>query len=251
VNLQKFSAIGHSDHDYCNPVSAGRIERLLDLLPLQQNHRVLDLGCGRGELALRLIERFGATVVGVELSPYMLDAARERAQWTDALSRLHLDDIDIARFEADPETFHLSVMMGAGGIAGGMAGICAKLRGWTRGGGYVLVGEGYWRKRPAADYLAVLGCGEDSHRDHHGNVAAGIEQGLIPMHAITASVDEWDEYEWKYSRSIERYAGEQPDDPDVPEMLERSRRWRDAYLRHGRDTLGFGVYLFFRPGRAG
>ena len=31
-------------------------------------------------------------------------------------------------------------------------------------------------------------------------------------------------------------------------MLERSRKWRDAYLRWGRDTLGFGVYLFARPG---
>ena len=78
MNLQKFSAIGHRDHDYCNPMSAGKIERLLDLLPLQQNTRVLDLGCGRGELALRIIERFGASVVAVERSPYMLDAARER-----------------------------------------------------------------------------------------------------------------------------------------------------------------------------
>ena len=31
-------------------------------------------------------------------------------------------------------------------------------------------------------------------------------------------------------------------------MLERIRRWRDAYLRWGRDTLGFAVYLFYRPG---
>ena len=30
-------------------------------------------------------------------------------------------------------------------------------------------------------------------------------------------------------------------------MLERIRRWRDAYLRWGRDTLGFAVYLFSRP----
>jgi hypothetical protein len=67
------------------------------------------------------------------------------------------------------------------------------------------------------------------------------------LHAFVASPDEWDEYEWKYSRSIERYALEQPQDPDVPAMLERIRRWRDGYLRWGRDTLGFGVYLFHRP----
>ncbi|MCC6194158.1 MAG: class I SAM-dependent methyltransferase, partial [Burkholderiales bacterium] len=38
------------------------------------------------------------------------------------------------------------------------------------------------------------------------------------------------------------------EDPDVPAMLERIRKWRDGYLRWGRDTLGFAVYLFYRPG---
>jgi len=40
---------------------------------------------------------------------------------------------------------------------------------------------------------------------------------------------------------------ERPEDPDVPAMLERIRRWRDGYLHWGRETLGFGVYLFHRP----
>ena len=31
-------------------------------------------------------------------------------------------------------------------------------------------------------------------------------------------------------------------------MLERIRKWRDAYMRWGRDTLGFANYLFYRPG---
>jgi hypothetical protein len=93
----------------------------------------------------------------------------------------------------------------------------------------------------------LLGGSESQYLDHRGNVQAGIDAGLIPMHATAASMDEWDEYEWKYCRSIERYAREMPDDPDVPAMLERIRRWRDGYLRWGRDTLGFAVYLFYRP----
>jgi SAM-dependent methyltransferase len=248
MNLQKFSAIAHRDHDHCNPVSSAKIERLLDLLPLEPNSRVLDLGCGRAELALRIIERFGASVIAIDHSSFMLDAARERAEWTGALGRLHLDDIDIGQYEADPETFHLTVMRGASGLPGGMPGIYAKLKGWTRAGGYLLVGEGYWRQKPAADFVAFLGGTEGRYLNHRGNVQAGIDAGLIPMHAATASPDEWDEYEWKYSRSIERYAREQPEDPEVPAMLERIRKWRDAYLRWGRDTLGFGVYLFHRPG---
>ena len=135
MSPDKFSAIAHRDHDYCNPVTAAKIERILDLMPLDAGARVLDLGCGRAELALRIIERFGSTVVAVERSPYMLDAARERAEWTGALAKLHLDDRDIRAFRADPETFHLTVMLGASGIDGGVGGICRTLRGWTKPGG--------------------------------------------------------------------------------------------------------------------
>jgi SAM-dependent methyltransferase len=248
MNQQKFSAIAHRDHDYCNPVAAVKIERMLDLMPLESQSRVLDLGCGRGELALRIIERFGASVIAVDWSSFMLDAARERAEWTGALGKIHLDDTDIARYEADPETFHLTVMMAAGGIAGGMPGICAKLRGWTRGSGYVLIGERYWKQKPPAEYLALLDRNEAQYLTHRGNVQAGVDAGLVPVHAVTASHDEWDEYEWKSSRSVEAYAREQWDDPDAPAMLEHARKWRDAYLRFGRDTMGFGVYLFARPG---
>ncbi|HEY5307069.1 MAG TPA: methyltransferase domain-containing protein, partial [Casimicrobiaceae bacterium] len=154
MNPHKFSAIAHRDHDYCNPIEAAKIERLLDLLPLDETSRVLDLGCGRAELALRIIERFGSTVVAVDRSSMMLDAARERAEWTGALGKLHLDDADIADYRADPENFHVTVMLGAGGIKGGMAGKCAQLRLWTRSGGYIMIGEGYWRQKPHSEYLA-------------------------------------------------------------------------------------------------
>ena len=76
MNHQKFSSIAHRDHDYCNPISAVKIEKVLDLLPLNESSRVLDLGCGRAELALRIIERFGSTVIAVDHSELMLDAAR-------------------------------------------------------------------------------------------------------------------------------------------------------------------------------
>src|SRR4029434_5429577 len=106
MNQQKFSAIAHREHDYCNPISASKIERLLDLLPLDEGSRVLDLGCGRAELSLRIIERFGSTVVAVDRSSLMLDQARERAQWTGALGELHLGDVDIRDCRADTETCH-------------------------------------------------------------------------------------------------------------------------------------------------
>jgi SAM-dependent methyltransferase len=247
MNPHKFSAIAHRDHDYCNPIAAAKIERILDLVALSAGAQALDLGCGRGELALRLIQRFGCVVTGVDRSSAMLDAARDRAQRRGVLDRLRIIETDIASFAPESETFDLTAMLGGGGIAGGFAGICATLARWTRHGGHVLIGDGYWAKPPATEYLAHLDSGEGEFRDHRGNVQAGMDAGLIALHASVASADEWDEYEWKYARSVERYAIERPDDPDVPAMLERIRRWRDGYLRWGRDTLGFGLYLFRRP----
>jgi hypothetical protein len=50
------------------------------------------------------------------------------------------------------------------------------------------------------------------------------------------------------ARAAENYALARPDDPDVPELLDRMRRGRDAYLRWGRETLGWSIYLFRVPG---
>lgn len=63
---------------------------LLDLLAPRPGERILDLGCGDGILAARLMEP-GCEVVGIDASPDMVSAARQRG--VDA--RL-LDAIDLA-----------------------------------------------------------------------------------------------------------------------------------------------------------
>ena len=50
---------------------------LLDWLRAQPGERILDLGCGTGELAER-IAATGATVIGIDTDPAMIEAARTR-----------------------------------------------------------------------------------------------------------------------------------------------------------------------------
>jgi trans-aconitate methyltransferase len=45
---------------------------------IRQGERVLDVGCGKGELAHDIAERAGAVVVAVDASPWMLQFAHER-----------------------------------------------------------------------------------------------------------------------------------------------------------------------------
>ena len=51
-----------------------------------------------------------------------------------------------------------------------------------------------------------------------------------------------------YHQGAERYAAANPDDPDAAEIVRRQRAARDTYLRWGRDTLGWAVYLFRSDG---
>jgi cyclopropane fatty-acyl-phospholipid synthase-like methyltransferase len=84
MNPHKFSAIAHRDHDYCNPIAAAKIERIFDLLPLKSEASVLDLGCGRGELSLRIIERFQARVTAVDISSTRRASARNGVERSSA-----------------------------------------------------------------------------------------------------------------------------------------------------------------------
>ncbi len=76
-------------------------EDLIDLLAPQPGERVLDIGCGTGQLTAR-IAAANATVVGVDNSPEMIEQARRnypnlRFEVADA-SDLHLPDIFDAVF---------------------------------------------------------------------------------------------------------------------------------------------------------
>lgn len=54
------------------------VDFLLDLFPLEEGARILDLGCGTGRHAIELAAR-GFAVTGVDFSPRMLEVARRNA----------------------------------------------------------------------------------------------------------------------------------------------------------------------------
>lgn len=249
MNPSKFSAIAHATHRFHNPIGLTKLERCFELLDLAPDDPLIDFGCGNAEMLLMAITRFGARGVGVDQSPEALQAARLNAAARGQADRLTLREADAQAVAAEGGQYALAMAVGGPPLQAmpGIQSTLVTLAQLVRPGGSILIGEGYWRREPDPGYLAALGATRDEMTDHAGNVAAGEAAGLIPWHAVVASEDEWDGYEGRYARSIEQYALTHPDDPDVPAMLTRIRRWRRTYLTWGRDTLGFGLYLFRRP----
>ena len=112
----------------------------------------------------------------------------------------------------------------------------------------MLVGEPYWRRDPDPEYLAAADFAAGDFSTLHGNVAIAAEEGLALLYALPSRDADWDRYEFLQLRAAERWALAHPEDADVAELLARARRGADAYLRWGRDTLGWAIYLFRAPG---
>jgi len=246
VDREKLSAIAHRQHVYCNPFAPERIERIIELLRLAPDDRAVDFGCGKAELAIRLIERFGVTVVAIDRSPRMIAEAKRRAHGRINEDRLILHEADGSSF-GGPARYALGICVGATHVFGRYIDTLKHLMRIVHPGGHVLVGEAYWKRKPERAYLEAMAAKAEDYAEHHENVCAAEKLGLVPLHAAVSSEEEWDDYEWRYSRSVEQYAMENPTDPDLPAMLNHIRAWRKTYLKWGRDTLGFGLYLFHRP----
>ena len=313
LDRSKLTAIGHADHVVCNPISLAKVDEVLDLLDLAPGARVLDAGCGKAEILMRLVEKHGVSAVGVDTNARLLEEARRRAAGRVPEGALTLVEKDVteylrgaagpvgacapgrqARLDVRPDPsealtspprarsarpslgiqqtddedassvasaspsvaslaaserhgfalFDAALCTGSTHAFGGYRQTLRALAKVVRPGGSLLIGEGYWKRDPHADYLAAIGATRVEFTDHAGNVARAVEEGLVPLYSAVSSDDEWDRYEGLYLRAVERYIAAHPEDPDTPLFRDHIRRWRDSYLRWGRDTLGFGLYLF-------
>lgn len=238
----KYGTISHQGLRYNNPFSVAKIEEVIELLGLNDRATVLDIGSGKAELLIRLVERYQVRALGLELDPSSIQKAHEQAAERIPTDRLELRECDAQTFEAEPDSFDLASSLGACHVYGGFRSTLERLAYYVRPGGQVLVGDGYWKQEPAQEYLAALETTRGEFQTHAENVATGVSLGLVPMYACVCNEDEWDRFEWL--RMYERYACRKPDDPGLPALITQLHTWRDIYLRWGRDTLGFGLYLF-------
>ena len=247
MDMWKYYGITHADHVVCNPTSSERLDECIELLELGPDAVVWEGGSGKGEFLIRLVERYGVHGTGIDLSSYEVPVARERAAARVPDADLRFIEADAAAQPASSDSVDLAICLGASWIWGGYRGTLVELRRITRAGGLIVVGEPYWIQEPDPAYLASSGVTADMFATIDGNLAIAREEGLTPLYLQPSRLEDWDRYEFLQLRAAERYAATHPDDPDVPELLEKTHREIDEYLRWGRDGLGWGIYLFLRP----
>jgi hypothetical protein len=209
---------------------------------------VLDVASGRGGPAVLLARELGCTIRGVELRPEFHAAALDRAEAAGVSDRVAFELANAN--EADlGDDYDVAMCLGASFVWGGLVGTLDALEPVVRAGGHVVVGEPFWRRLPLPEDYELR---TESFTTLEGTVDV-IESGdLRVVSVLASSVDDWDRYETLHWRTVEEWLAANPDDPDAPEIRRMYERSKHTYLRHGRDFLGWAMFVGWRrPQRSG
>ncbi len=92
-------------------LTLGKIDEIYDRLVenIDKGDHVLDIGCGTGMLSVRAINK-GASVVGIDINPQMLEIASKRAEQLDYQAELELLEMGVAEMDGFEDSSFDKVM---------------------------------------------------------------------------------------------------------------------------------------------
>jgi len=137
--LQDLWALGSSVDAIVEAVNA------LTLSP--SDTKVLDLGCGKGALSIQLAAKWGVMCVGIDAMAAFLEEAKIKAEAYQVSHLCQFIEKDILEYVKVEHDFDVVLFASLGGVLGTLNDIIAKLRTQVRPGGYIIIDDGYLKKR--------------------------------------------------------------------------------------------------------
>jgi SAM-dependent methyltransferase len=229
--LPSASQIAHAGLPFANPMSGAAVEAAVAAMPLPVNPRILDTGCGSGEILLRAVAAHrGARGLGVDRDADAITEARRRAVGMPAR-------FDVRDAGTIGGAFDGVINVASSHVHGGFPAVLVTLQTLAP---VVLYGEGFWQRSPTTKFLAALGdAREDELADIEGLRAAIQGPGFEIVHESLASESDWARYEETLAANAERHGGS--------DSIAYARRIRERrVLSGGTHTLGFGLFVL-RP----
>lgn len=220
-----------------SPLSASHADRLLDRLELSHATRILDLGCGWGELLLRALARApGLSGIGIERHRLHLERANDAAVARGLSSRVTFLDADLLDYEGAADR---AICVGADHAWGGPGAALSRLLRHVTPSGKMLFGSGFWAQPPSAGWVEMFG---DLPPSQGALVSLAQSAGWTVESTEAADLDEWDDFEATWIRDLDDIAAREGGSALGKQARRMATRRRAEYRDGYRGVLAF-AYL--------
>ncbi len=239
----------HPQLAWNTPLSASHADRLLENLRLTEADRVVDLGCGRGELLLRAVADVpGLIGEGVELDYSNVERARSAAVARGLADRVTFTEQDLRNYR---RTAGRVICIGADHVWGGPVPALSSLQARVEPSGRLLFGGGFWSRSPSPELVEMFG---DLPATLEALLAASVSAGWKVDYHDIADLREWDDFETAWNRDLEDISRREPSTVRGQQADRIARQRREEYYNGYRGVLGFAYLILAhaersRPGR--
>ena len=231
--------------DFNAPLSNNRADSIAASLARQNPRSVLDVGCGWGEILLRILSVCDqATGVGIDEDATLLDRGRANALDRGLESRASFVEgsLPVVGVSGD-----VVICIGADHAFGSQLDALEALWALVNPGGRVLFGSGFWQRVPSESEAASVGLTPNSLSDLAGLVHLAVTLGFRPLYIQTANRDEWESFESGYLADYEEWIVDHRDHPEAEALRAKADIHRTEWLTGYGDVLGFAYLTLGRP----
>ncbi|WP_369746078.1 cyclopropane-fatty-acyl-phospholipid synthase family protein [Paenarthrobacter sp. AMU7] len=236
---------------WLTPLSEERAAHLVSFLSEPAPAEVLDMGCGWGELLLRVLTAAPqARGRGVDSAGSFIDRARQQAVTRGLLGRARFDSMP--GLEVQDRPADAVICIGASQIWGppvedaqplDYAAALRALRALVLPGGRLVYGEAIWSATPHPAATAPLAGRDDEYLTQDALREQIRAAGFEVVDDDQASVQEWDVFEAGYRGRFTRWLeSHDADHPAAEQVRRRYEEQRAAYEEGYRGVLGMAYF---------